>query len=96
MKKLTKKQRRQILKKAAETLEYVKGHREEILFYKYSCVAVAFASWNYDDLDIPIDVEYAKYVGVDRLGLYEFNGKYNEQTQLARQLAVLMFMEATS
>lgn len=82
MKQLTKKQRRKLLTMAAEKLQYTNDFCPiESIF---SCLAVK----RYAGLEM--EMEYSLLVTPKNIG------GQSEEKQLARQLAVLMFMEATS
>ena len=92
MKKITKRQRRQALIKAAEALQFGDNHGK--IREKFSCNAVYIHTFY--RLGINLQEQYGAITGADAYHINAFGGKYNEKTQLARQLAVLMFMEATT
>lgn len=87
---LTKRQRRQALIKAAKRLQYREHHDFRPMASKYSCSAVWFES------DHDLRREYGRLTGADKYPGGAYQNRYTKQTQLARQLAVLMFMEATT
>lgn len=93
MKKLTKRQRRQALIKAAELLAYPDYNNFAATHEIFSCNAIENCCKKQTRNSAKargLAEEYRKYTGAYVLP------KYSPDYQLARQLAVLMFMEATT
>lgn len=89
---MTKKQRLAKLLKAAEDLQYIpRGYRRFKHKQKFSCNAVSIrVDGSYSDLGERVAYDIAVAANESSQDLI---GNYDEQSQLARQLAVLMYRE---
>jgi hypothetical protein len=87
---MEKAERKKRLLKAAKRLRYRKDKKPK-MYQEFSCLAIA--SYTNPDSNIKDFELRREYFDLTQATHFQ---RYNERNQLARQLAVLMFMEATS